>query len=255
MADEPDPPGETGVNREGPTQRIRFGAITEVAASTIVLVYNVVINRAIPSIAYVPSNFAFAGLSVVGAHALGVSLGDMGLRRDRVDSGIRVGLVAVALIAAAIVLGVALPASRGYFEDARALGGGIGHVLYEILVRIPLGTAVAEETIFRGALLGLFLQRHSRLAATLISSLVFGFWHVLPTLDTIRANPAGSLVQGDALRTGGAVLVSVLVTAAAGCGFSWLRFRSDSLVAPILAHASLNSFAFIAARLVTSSLG
>jgi membrane protease YdiL (CAAX protease family) len=140
--------------------------------------------------------------------------------------------------------------SRGYFEDARAMGGGLAHAVYEALVRIPIGTAVAEETIFRGALLGLFLQRHTRLGAVLMSSLVFGFWHVLPTLDTIRANPAGALVSGDALRTGAAVVGSVLVTAAAGAAFSWLRFRSESLLAPILAHAALNSAAYVAARSV-----
>jgi uncharacterized protein len=46
------------------------------------------------------------------------------------------------------------------------------------------------------------------------------------------------------------VLASVLVTTVAGVGFSWLRFRSKSVVAPILVHAALNGSAFVAARLV-----
>jgi hypothetical protein len=60
-------------------------------------------------------------------------------------------------------------------------------------------------------------------------------------------------VGGDPVRTGGAVLASVVVTAAAGLGFSWLRFRGDSVLAPMVAHAALNSAAFVAARLAARS--
>jgi hypothetical protein len=101
-----------------------------------------------------------------------------------------------------IALAVALPATRSYFLDQRAIGGGTGHLLYEVLVRIPFGTALAEEVVFRGSLLGLFLQRHSRTTATAMTSVLFGFWHVVPTLDTLPMNPAGSLTDGDVFRTG-----------------------------------------------------
>ena len=63
-------------------------------------------------------------------------------------------------------------------------------------------------------------------------------------------------VVGDALaRTGGAVLAAVAVTAAAGLGFSWLRLRGDSVLAPVVAHAAVNGSAFVAARLVARSAG
>lgn len=62
--------------------------------------------------------------------------------------------------------------------------------------RIPRGTALGEEAMFRGALLGLFLRRHTRPTAVLASSTRFGLWHVLPTLDTLDANPAGVLRPG-----------------------------------------------------------
>ncbi|HEV2824753.1 MAG TPA: CPBP family glutamic-type intramembrane protease, partial [Actinomycetota bacterium] len=83
------------------------------------------------------------------------------------------------------------------------------------------------------------------------SSVLFGCWHVLPTLDTLALNPLGGVVGDDPARTGGAVVASVAVTAAAGLGFSWLRLRADSLVAPVVVHAVLNSSAFAAARLVS----
>jgi membrane protease YdiL (CAAX protease family) len=109
---------------------------------------------------------------------------------------------------------------------------------------------VTEELLFRGVLCGLLLQRHSRLRAATVSSALFGCWHVLPTLDTLGLNRAGAAVRDDPARTAAAVAASVGVTAVAGLGFSWLRFRADSVVAPALVHAALNSSAFAAARLV-----
>ena len=60
----------------------------------------------------------------------------------------------------------------------------------------------------------------------------------------------GAAVVDDPARTGAAVAASVAVTAVAGLGFSWLRFRGDSVVAPMVVHAALNCSAFAAARLV-----
>ncbi len=85
---------------------------------------------------------------------------------------------------AVVGLGAVVPATRGFFQDERATGGGTRHVLFETLVRIPLGTALPEEVIFRGSLLGLFTQRHSPAVAASMSSILFGAWHVLPTLRT-----------------------------------------------------------------------
>ena len=46
------------------------------------------------------------------------------------------------------------------------------------------------------------------------------------------------------------VASTVLATAAAGVAFAWLRLRSRSVVAPVLAHAALNSLAFVATHWV-----
>jgi membrane protease YdiL (CAAX protease family) len=224
----------------------------ELAAAAALLAWNAAINRAVPSPAYVPVNLAAAGLSLASARTRRVPAGDLGLGRGRAGRGLAVGLAAAAPVAAVVALGAAVPATRRWFLDERATAGGAGHALYHTLVRIPLGTAVAEEAIFRGALLGLLLQRHSRVRASVA---LFGLCHVLPTLDTLAGSPAGPAVGGDPVRTGGAVLASVLVTAAAGLGFSWLRFRGDSVVTPAVVHAALNSSAFVAARLAARSAG
>jgi uncharacterized protein len=228
-------------------------ANSELAASAVLLAWNVAINRAVPAPGYVPANLAVAGLSMLAARRRRVPDADLGLGRDRLAQGLRVGLAATAPVAAAVALGAAMPPTRRYFLDERGTTGGAGYALYHTLVRIPFGTALAEEALFRGSLLGLLLQRHSRARAAAVSSVLFGLWHVLPTLDTLRLNAAGAAARDDPARTGGAVLASVAVTAAAGLGFSWLRFRGDSVVAPVVVHAALNSSAFVAARVVARS--
>jgi uncharacterized protein len=223
-----------------PERRVVGGA--ELAAAAALLAWNAAINRAVPSSVYVPANLAAAGLSLTWAHRRRVPAADLGLGGDRVGRGLRVGLAAAAPVTALVAAGAAV-----------ATAGDAGYALYHTLVRIPLGTAAAEEAIFRGALLGLLLQRHSRARASVVSSALFGLSHVLPTLATLPGKPAGSAVAGDPVRTAGTVLASVAVTAVAGLGFSWLRFRGDSLVAPAVVHAALNGSAFAAARLVARS--
>ena len=221
----------------------------EIAASAATLAYNVVISEAATSGAgYVTANASAATMSVLAARFRGVSWASMGMVPCRLGRGIRIGPATALPIAAVAGLGMAVPGARRLFRDERAVKGGTRHVLFETLVRIPLGTAAAEEVIFRGALLGLFAQRHSPAMAASMSSVLFGAWHVLPTVHTLPGSPAAAHVQGDPKRMAGVVLANVTATTLAGYGLAWLRFRSGSLAAPAVAHASLNTAAYLAAR-------
>ncbi len=222
----------------------------EIAASAATLAYNVAISRPIPGVGYVLANDGAAALSVIAVRNCGVSWADVGMYPDRLGRGIRIGLITALPAAAVVGFGAVVPATREFFQDERATGGGTRHVLFETLVRIPLGTALPEEVIFRGSLLGLFMQRHSPAVAASMSSILFGVWHVLPTLRTLPLNPAGARVHGNPMRTAGAVLAAVTATTLAGYGLAWLRFRSGSIAAPVVAHASLNGAAYLAARFV-----
>jgi uncharacterized protein len=226
------------------------GAGTEAAASVATLAYNVAISQVTSGLGYVMANDSAAVLSVIAARTRGVSRAGLGLCPDRLGREIRIGLTAALPAAAVVGLGAVVPATRGFFHDERARAGGTRHVLFETLVRIPLGTALPEEVIFRGSLLGLLTQRHSPATAAWMTSILFGAWHVLPTLRTLPLNPAGARAHGNPMRTAGAVLATVTATTLAGHGLAWLRFRSGSIAAPVLAHASLNGAAYLAARFV-----
>ena len=71
--------------------------------------------------------------------------------------------------------------------------------------------------------------------ALLVGAALFGLWHLTPTLT-------GALDAGDPAL--GVTVGTVAATTVAGIGFGWLRVRSGSLLAPILAHIATNSVAF-----------
>ena len=171
----------------------------------------------IPSELYVPVNLAAAGAAVAAAHALGTSWRDLGLARDRVKAGLKLGGITLIPIAAAVALGLAIPWTRDFFRDTTITGASTAEAVYTLLLRIPFGTAMSEELIFRGALLGLYLQRHRPWVAVVMSSAVFGLWHVLPTINSLGTNPGVSGTAGNLLAQAGAVAFVVVATGVAGC--------------------------------------
>jgi uncharacterized protein len=196
----------------------------------------------------VPANLAAAAALVAYARRSGLSWDDLGLAGGDVARGLRVGAIASAPLVAAIVVGVGLPVTRELFVDDRIVDATHREALFDVLVRIPLATAVAEELLFRGALFGLSARDRSLVAAGVGTSIAFGLWHVAPSLHAHDANTSHAEL---ASRVGGApasVAVTVAVTAGAGAVLAALRVRSKSVVAPIVAHAALNTVAFLAAR-------
>jgi membrane protease YdiL (CAAX protease family) len=93
-------------------------------------------------------------------------------------------------------------------------------------------------------------RRLGVLSGTLVSSVLFGLWHVLASLGGGAANAAiADVVGGDAAGTAVRVVVTVGFTFAAGVVLCWLRLRSGSLLAPMLAHWTVNGLGAIVASL------
>ena len=80
------------------------------------------------------------------------------------------------------------------------------------------------------------------------SSALFGLSHILPTRSTMGHTALGQHLERRPLRQAVFVAGNVAVTAAAGAVFAWLRLRSGSVLAPLLAHADLNDSALVAGR-------
>jgi membrane protease YdiL (CAAX protease family) len=214
--------------------------------------WNVAGNLVVPDAWYVPSNL-IAGL-VIGLLVFrgGGNGATLGLEPDRFAEGWRLGLKFGAGAVVLIVIAAALPQARRFLEDDRFVGVAVPGLLYQVLLRIPIGTALFEEIAFRGALFGMLNRRFTTSAAAVSSSLLFGLWHVVPTLTALDTNAAGDL-GSSAVAMLAVVAGGVVVTALAGLGFVWLRLRGNSLIAPIVTHAALNCTAYAVGWSLVSS--
>lgn len=232
------PPAPATAVHDAPTVWICVGVL---------VAYNVIGNLLLPAPLYVPVNLAVAAALVWDARRGGLSWAELGMDPARVRDGLRVGGVVVVVVAVVIGLGVLLPATRRFFADARAGDASMGGLLYQTLVRIPVGTVVLEEVAFRGVFLGLLRRHTTTPLAVMWSSLLFGLWHVIPGFGAAHANRTVNEMAGGSAGVAVAVAAAVVSTAVAGVLFCWVRLRADSVVAPMLAHVATNSIAFAVA--------
>jgi membrane protease YdiL (CAAX protease family) len=215
---------------------------------------NVIANQVLNPWWHIPFNLGILGVALAIARHAGVTVPALGYCRDRIRRGLTVGGIVMGVIGVGVALGVAIPATREFFYDDRVIERSTWVVVFDALIRIPIATAFYEETLFRGVLFGMFVRRWAPIWAALSTNLLFGLWHILPTLDTLETNPAGGMLDGFA-GIALAAVGSVIGTALAGFGFLWLRLRANSTVAPVMAHIATNSFALLAALFVVRVLG
>lgn len=123
-------------------------------------------------------------------------------------------------------------------------------LLLQALVTIPLGTVLVEEVAFRGAIPALLHRAGAGTRMAVVgSALMFGLWHVAPSLsvalsDATSSSPAWVVVLG-----------TVAFTTASGIGLGWLRYRSRSLLPPIMVHLATNSLGLALLWYVSSRAG
>lgn len=216
----------------------------------LLVVHNSLLNiRPRPRGLYLSVNLALAAALLALARVRGLSPRELGLDPRRLTAGLGWGMASAVVVAGTLALARWLAPHvapvRRLLSDRRAAGLDRGGLLFETLLRIPLGTALPEEVAFRGLLLAAFARVNSTSVAVLASSAVFGLWHVAPTLQALRINEAAPTRRARLLTVTGAVVV----TAVGGVIFCLLRLASGSLLASTLAHWAGNAFALIAARM------
>ena len=177
------------------------------------------------------------GLAVVAA-ASDLDADDLGLAKRKWGAGLRWAGAAAGVVAVGYGLAALLPATRNLTaESTISWQSAVLHAL----VIIPLATVIPEEFAFRGVLFGLLRRESGRRVATVVSSALFGLWHVLPALGGGAANDSAVGILGDS--TAGTVLRvvgTVIFTGLGGVVLCELRSRSGSLLAPIGLHWAIN---------------
>ncbi len=196
---------------------------------------------------------AALGLAAL-ARVSGASARDLGCAREDVASGVRAGAVAASAIVATVATARALDRQGSAFTDARVTDVSRAEAAAHLFVRIPLATALVEELVFRGIILGFGLRRGDPRRALIISSIAFGLWHVGAALHPERKVATGEVVGHHLVSTPAVVVGDVVATTIGGFGFGWLRLRSGSIAAPAIAHAALNGSAYLATRLGGASV-
>jgi membrane protease YdiL (CAAX protease family) len=194
------------------------------------------------------ANLVAAAASIGIARADGIAWSDLGLDRASWSRGLRWGLGGGAAATIAVAAVARTPGLAHHFFDERVGDHDPRRARFELAVRIPFETALAEEVLFRGALLGLALRQRSTLAAVGTSSVLFGLWHVHPTWVGHDGSALGSALGDHPSARLGSVAATVAATSVAGAAFAALRLRSGSVLAPVLVHAALNMASFAATR-------
>jgi membrane protease YdiL (CAAX protease family) len=188
------------------------------------------------------SNLALAAAASALARLNGAGLEDQGMKARDMPRGVVLGS-AIGVPAAAGIIGAAgLEGARSSYWESRITSAPGLRMAYEVLFRIPFGTALSEEVLFRGAMLGLFSRHRGRFRAVTVTSLVFGVWHIAPTLRRLQAMEQGAVHSKVVVVA--SIAGSVLLTSAAGVVFAWLRYRARSTVAPWLLHSAVNAAGF-----------
>jgi membrane protease YdiL (CAAX protease family) len=226
---------------------MRIGSGRAVGLVIVALAVAKVVDRAVPG-AHVAVGLGLIACLVAVARAQGLTAADLGLARSSWPEGLRWGAAAAALVGTAYALAYVTGPVQEALPDGE---GGLGQAaLWTVLVVIPLGTVLPEELAFRGLLLALLGRRYGLLAGTLLSSALFGLWHVVASLGGGTANATmASVVGADAAGTVVRVVVTVVFTSLAAVVLCWLRLRSGSLIAPVLAHWTVNGLGVIVAAL------
>jgi membrane protease YdiL (CAAX protease family) len=197
---------------------------------------------------YVPWNLAVTVALVVVARRRMTDT-ELGLTEWR--RGGAFGAVLVVATLGTMLLALAMPAFRQLYEDRR-VDDELVVVLYQAFVRVPLGTVLLEEIAFRSVLPALVAERLGALRGSILASVLFGLWHVLPAWHLNESNEVAGRVFGTGVPgTVFAVMFGVTGTMVAGLWWCWIRYRARSILATVMAHTASNAIGYLLAYAVT----
>ena len=209
---------------------------------------NLLAHRIVPGApAAIAAALVLAMLAV--AWASGLTADDLGLARGTWLRGLRWAGAAAAVVILVYAVVLLVPELRDRVSPSERTWAGVAE---EVLIVVPLLTVIPEELAFRGVTWALLRRYAGVRAATLVSSVLFGLWHVLPALGGGPANDtvAGALGESPAA-VAARVAGTVVVTFLAGVLLCGLRAGSGSLLAPIGLHWAANGAGIVLVHLVS----
>lgn len=175
-----------------------------------------------------------------------INAAEIGLARKYLKRGLLYGLGIGAIIAGSMI--VAYIVQPTLFTDNRysdtSNTEAIGRLLYMLL-----RTVIVEELVFRGILFALLLRKMPTVQAVAASSVFFGLWHIMPSLGVSGTSAAASTLLPSFIGSVAVIAGIVVATGSAGALFCYAKIRSNSLLAPIIVHWTINGVGLILAML------
>jgi membrane protease YdiL (CAAX protease family) len=138
------------------------------------------------------------------------------------------------------------PELRDHLADPRMSALTPRQASTQVLIRIPVMTALIEEAVFRGVLHAALIALYPAPVALWGGAVLFGLWHIGPGLDQAQA------VDRRSLAGVGHVLITVIATTIAGAGLVWLRIETGSIWIPVAVHAGVNMTLAVMSRFAGS---
>ncbi len=201
----------------------------------VLVVDNLILNLVAPRWSDAVLNVVVMVVLIVLGRRSGRSWSALGLspRDNRV--GVRAAATVGLVVTAVLAIAAMVPPLRDVFDDGR-FNGVSPSAAVMALATIPL-TVAFEEVAFRGVLLGAVLRRTTTLRAVVVTSLLFGLWHIPASVDMFGTGRSSVWL-------GLGVLGVVAVTAVAGGIFCWLRLRHGGVAASWIVHTAFNATAY-----------
>jgi len=218
--------------------------LTAYAAAFQTLVYLVLPRQSRTMWAPMVTGTVGAALTIAAGMIFGFETIGLGAVSPEIVLGWAAAAFAITSIIASIMM--ARPDLRSQLADPRLAALSTSKALAQILVRIPVMTALIEEAFFRGVLHAALIALYPPEVALWGGAALFGLWHIGPGLDQAEA------VNRDSRARALHVAITVIATGIAGAGLVWLRMETGSIWASVAVHAGINmtmaSFARMAAK-------
>ena len=202
-------------------------AWSELAAVVVAMVGFHAGTRAARGWWYAAMGLATTAVLLAAASRAGFDSDDLGLR-----GGVVVSAVVLIVAAAGLIL-VRVPAVASLLPRVPA-----DRPVLALLVDLPIGTVLVEEVAFRSVGLALLTASTGAVLAVVVSSVLFGLWHVWGAVETS---------QGPAWRR--TVPAAVRFTSVAGDGLCVLRHWLGAVLPAMAVHYAGNAWGIAGASL------
>ena len=211
----------------------------------VLVLFNLLYHRVAPQAHHLV--WALSGTFFLLALGLldGNSWTDMGLGWGYLFWGFLWALGSIGVVTAGYLLASSFRKGRDAMHDERISSLSGPRMMFNALVQVPFGTVLFEEIAFRAVLFAMLARRFGVVWALVISAVLFGLWHILPSIGTHEQSAALGSVVGEGRRGNIlAVVLSVITTTVAGVVFAGLRLLSGSVLAPMGLHWATNGMGY-----------